>query len=111
MADIGDPTCPVCRRPVAPGSLVVYRHCEVVHVRCASGFFESRLTRQAELAAELLEQRTQFPVCAACHEHIRGDYVRQQDGQPVHVTCPPANAIGLPGLSWADGVPRSSTPG
>lgn len=84
-----DPTCPVCLKPVKPGSLVVYRHGEMVHVRCVTdSFADSRATQQADLAAELLEQMTRFPTCAVCHERIRGDYLRREDGQAVHVSCP-----------------------
>jgi hypothetical protein len=84
-----DPTCPVCSKPVKAGSLVVSRHGEVVHVRCVTEVLDSKAVQQANRAATLLERMTQFPTCVLCHEPIRGDYVRRQNGKAVHVNCSP----------------------
>jgi NAD-dependent SIR2 family protein deacetylase len=70
--------------------LVVSRHGEVIHVRCVTEVLDSKAVQQANRAATLLEGMTRFPTCAACHEPIRGDYVRRHDGKAVHVTCPAA---------------------
>jgi hypothetical protein len=70
--------------------LVVYRHREVVHVRCVTEVLDSKAVQQANRAATLLERMTQLPTCVVCHAPIRGDYVRRRDGKAVHVTCPAA---------------------
>jgi hypothetical protein len=90
QAPEADPTCPVCSRSVKPGSLVVSRHGEVVHVRCVTEVLDSKAVQQANRAATLLERMTQLPTCVVCHAPIRGDYVRRRDGKAVHVTCPAA---------------------
>jgi hypothetical protein len=88
QAPEADPTCPVCSRSVKPGSLVVSRHGEVVHVRCVTEVLDSKAVQQANRAATLLERMTRFPMCVVCHEPIRGDYLRRHDGKAAHVRCP-----------------------
>jgi hypothetical protein len=103
-----DPVCPTCSKAVTVGSLVLFQHGELIHVRCASAEALLRAMEQSEggvsvqatveenvvRAKRLSEEaawarRKEFGSCGNCGQIFRpgGGYIRRSDGRPVHLSC------------------------
>jgi hypothetical protein len=57
----GDPTCPMCRRPVVAGMPALAEHGDVMHLDCDLGLMDA-----AAAVARLLRARPGHALCTAC---------------------------------------------
>ena len=43
-----EPACPICSKPVVSGSLVLFQHGELIHIRCVSHDLRIKTTQELE---------------------------------------------------------------